>query len=101
MKNPIDCDLVRLLLAVCVCWPNAPVRATTYYVDASGGADGNSGVSSSEPWKSLEKVNTTTFAPGDRILFAAGSRWQGKLNPKGSGTPGKPIVIDRYADSKE
>ena len=96
MRNPTDCDLVRLLLAVFVCWLNSPVRAATYYVDATSGADGNSGLSSSQAWKTLEKVNSSTFAPGDRILFAAGSRWEGKLNPKGSGSPGKPIVIDRY-----
>ena len=96
MKNPIDCDLARLLLAVYVCWLSAPARATTYYVDATGGADSNSGLSPGTAWKSLGKVNSTTFAPGDRILLAADNRWEGKLNPKGSGTPGKPIVVDRY-----
>ncbi len=105
MKNPIDCSIsqnrVGLLLAVWICWLSVslqPVRATTYYVDAAGGADSNSGVSPAQPWKSLEKVNSTTFALGDRVLLAAGSRWKGKLNPKGSGTPGNTIVIDRYGD---
>ena len=102
MKNPIDCSisrgLVALLTALWMCWPATPVQATTYYVDAAGGADSNSGISVSQPWKSLEKVNSTTFAPGDCILFSSGSRWEGKLNPKGSGAPGRSVVVDRYGD---
>jgi hypothetical protein len=62
------------------------------------GSDTNSGVNPARPWKALGKVNSTTFAPGDRILFRSGCRWNGKLHPKGSGIAGKPIVIDRYGD---
>lgn len=98
MTKPTNCDRVRLLLIVCVFCFAPVVRAATYYVDSAGGADGNSGLVPSEAWKNLEKVNSTTFAPGDRILFAAGCRWVGKLNPKGSGAPGKLIIIDRYGD---
>jgi len=98
MNRLIDCELVSLLLAVCMCSLTAPIRAATYYVDAAGGADGNTGLSPATAWKTLGKVNSTTFSPGDRILLASGSRWKGKLNPKGSGARGKPIVIDRYGD---
>ncbi|MEK0317301.1 CBM96 family carbohydrate-binding protein [Cohnella sp. 56] len=74
----------------------ASAAGTTYYVDASGGSDGNSGQSSSAAWQTLAKVNATTFAPGDKILFKSGSSWTGQLWPKGSGASGNPIVIDRY-----
>jgi hypothetical protein len=74
------------------------VSATTYYINAASGSDSNPGINPARPWKTLEKVNSTTFAPGDRIGFAAGRRWNGKLHPKGSGTLGKPIVISRYGD---
>jgi len=96
MDKQINCVRLELVLTVCLCWFTPSIRATTYYVDAAGGADDYSGLSPTAAWKTLGNVNSTTFAPGDRILFAAGSRWRGKLNPKGSGTPGKPIVIDRY-----
>ncbi|MHC4327342.1 MAG: hypothetical protein ACYSWW_04365 [Planctomycetota bacterium] len=92
---------LRLLLAVWVCCHGfflRPLSATNYYVHAAAGVDTNPGVNPSEPWKSLDKVNSTTFAPGDRILLATGCRWKGKLNPKGSGAAGNPIVIDRYGD---
>lgn len=93
--------VVRPFIAVLIFWPVPflqSVSATTYYVDAVGGSDCNSGISSARPWRTLEKVNSTTFTPGDHILFSAGCCWNGKLNPKGSGIAGKSIVIGRYGD---
>jgi len=72
------------------------ITANTYYVDAIGGNDSNTGNSTSVAWKSLSKVNATTFAAGDSILFKSGCTWTGRLYPKGSGTTGKPIVINKY-----
>ncbi|HEX6358784.1 right-handed parallel beta-helix repeat-containing protein [Actinophytocola sp.] len=69
---------------------------TRYYVDAVRGSDDASGRSRAGAWRSLDKVNSTTFAPGDRILLQAGQSWFGQLWPKGSGSDGRPIVIDRY-----
>ena len=69
---------------------------TTYYVDSVAGDDSNNGTSTSTPWKTLTKVNATTFSSGDKILFKAGGVWNGQLWPKGSGTSGSPIVIDMY-----
>ncbi len=89
------------IVAVFICWQGILLHAAsaaTYYVSTVEGKDSNPGVNPAKPWKSLEKVNSTTFAPGDRILFAAGCHWNGKLHPKGSGVAGNPIVIDRYGD---
>ncbi|SDL08256.1 parallel beta-helix repeat (two copies) [Nonomuraea maritima] len=74
----------------------AAPRGTTYYVDAAHGDDSSSGRNQGHPWKSLEKVNATTFRPGDRILLRAGQRWQGQLWPKGSGASGAPVTVDSY-----
>jgi hypothetical protein len=76
----------------------APVAAATYYVDASEGADNRPGTSPEGAWRTLEKVNATTFQPGDRLLFRAGGAWTGQLWPKGSGAEGRPIVIGKYGD---
>lgn len=70
--------------------------AATYFVDATGGDDAASGRDMFHPWRSLARVSATTFAPGDRILLRSGRSWTGQLWPKGSGAPGRPIVIDRY-----
>jgi parallel beta-helix repeat protein len=71
---------------------------TTYYVDATGGADSNAGTSQAAPWKTLAKVNATTFSQGDKILLRAGQQWVEQLKPKGSGVSGNPITIGAYGD---
>ncbi|QNK63995.1 right-handed parallel beta-helix repeat-containing protein [Pedobacter sp. PAMC26386] len=67
----------------------------TYYIDPSGN-DSNDGQSVSTAWQSITKVNAQTFSPGDQILFKAGAAWAGQLLPKGSGSSGNAIVIDKY-----
>jgi Right handed beta helix region len=69
---------------------------SNHYVDFNSGHDTNSGTSPASPWKTLTKVNSTTFQPGDYILFKSGAVWSGQLSPKGSGTAEHPIVIDKY-----
>jgi hypothetical protein len=69
---------------------------TTYYVDAARGDDTSTGRSPTAAWRGLDRVNATTFGPGDRILLRAGQSWRGQLWPKGSGRAGLPIVVDRY-----
>ena len=49
--------------------------SATYYVDNVTGNDGNSGKSTSLPWKTLTKVNGFTFAFGDTISLKCGSRF--------------------------
>ncbi|SFM11673.1 Right handed beta helix region [Gracilibacillus orientalis] len=72
------------------------VDGNVYYVDATNGNDDNDGTTEDAAWKSLDKVNATTFEPGDKILLKAGQSWTGQLYPKGSGDSDKPIVIDQY-----
>jgi len=72
------------------------VSRRTCYVDSEHGDDGNDGVSPERPWQSLEKINSETFGPGDRILFKAGSRFSGQLKPQGSGSEKEPIRIAMY-----
>ena len=75
----------------------ADATGTSYYVDSQAGSDANSGTSSSAPWRSLTKVDATTFQPGDRILLADGSEWSGTtLWPKGSGDAADHITVGDY-----
>ena len=88
--------LQRWLFAFAICVSPFAADAAAYYVDSAFGNDSNSGTVTNAAWQSVAKVNATTFAPGDFIRFKAGQSWNGPLNPKGSGTAGNPIVIDRY-----
>ena len=88
---------LRCLIVGWICF-QVPAFGATYYVHSVDGLDSNTGLSPSASWKTLDKVNSTTFSAGDRILFSAGFRWVGTLNPKGSGSAANPIVIDRYGE---
>ncbi|UXP33873.1 DNRLRE domain-containing protein [Reichenbachiella agarivorans] len=68
----------------------------SYYIDAVAGNDANAGTSASAPWKTLQKVSTHTFNPGEKVLFKAGSVWNERLSLHGSGIEGSPIVVDMY-----
>jgi hypothetical protein len=69
----------------------------TYYVDPSGN-DGNTGTSqgSGGAWRTVYKVNTTSFSAGSTILFKRGSTWNERLEPPSSGTSGSRITFGAY-----
>lgn len=67
-----------------------------YYVDGTAGSDANEGTAPAAAWRTLEKLNAMRFAPGDKILFKAGTRYEGQFEPQGSGTAGNPIVVAMY-----
>src|ERR1035437_5643412 len=68
----------------------------SYYYVANNGNDANSGTSTSSPWKTISKVNSKSFNPGDNILFRRGDTWPEILTPQGSGNASKPITYDAY-----
>jgi len=96
---------LTLVLITVLFFFSSLVTGTTYYVNNIDGDDGNEGTSLKRAWKSLDKVNETTFEPGDRILFAANSRYTGQLKPQGCGglINGKvrPVVVDMYGEGKK
>jgi len=63
-----------LLLILLVVGPKA--RSTTYYVDSLEGHDANAGTTPGSSWRSLAKVNSFKFAPGDILLLRRGSLWR-------------------------
>jgi hypothetical protein len=73
-------------------------QPATFYVDAENGDDKNAGLAPDHAWKSLAKLNATTFQPGDTILLKAGGVWAGQLWPKGSGEEDHPIRLGEYGE---
>jgi 3-phytase len=74
-----------------------PARAPlTFYVDSIDGSDANAGTSNETAWRSLSKLNSTYFLPGDRILFRRGGVWNGKLSLGESGISGQTILIGAF-----
>ena len=91
----------KLLILSILFFTSCPLlQGTTYYVDSSGGSDDNNGLSATSPWKTLAKINSFKFAPGDIILLRRGSIWREQLNFPSSGSAGSPIVIDAYGSGE-
>ena len=65
-------------------------------MSSSFGNDNYNGLSAQMPFKSINKLNTLSFSPGDSILFKSGDIFQGMFWIKGSGSVTAPIVIDSY-----
>lgn len=100
-KRRILSLLMSVVMIVSILVTITPIKVSaatgpTYYIDSTSGNDSNAGTSLTTPWKTLEKVNSTTFQSGDTICFKAGGSWIGTLYPKGSGTSVNPITIDMY-----
>lgn len=87
--------MAAIMVAGCAAAPGL-AAAATYYVDALAGSDSAAGTSATTAWRTLAKVNATTFNPGDSVLFQTGQSWAGQLHPLGSGTAAAPIVISSY-----
>lgn len=90
-------NMKKILLTVCLIFTALAVYSQnkTYFVSLDGN-DNASGLSIKGAWKSLDKVNNTTFLPGDKILFESGAVWYGQLKLKGSGAEGNPILLSSY-----
>lgn len=72
----------------------------TYFV-AADGDDNASGLTIASAWKTLDKVNSMTFQPGDKILLKSGDTWYGQLSLKGSGEKGNPILLSKYGGDEK
>ena len=63
------CLCVEMQFSVVITRAIAGDEGGVYYVDSQNGSDAAPGDSAARAWRSLGKVNATTFHPGDRILL--------------------------------
>lgn len=71
-----------------------------YFVSQDGN-DNNSGRYPWEPWKTIAKVNASTFIPGDVVAFKRGDSFNGTLTPAQNGTASQPIIFTAYGTSEK
>lgn len=93
----LDTNNLKILLSFLISLISiSTLEAASYYVDATNGNDNHSGISESTAWKSINKVESTTFYPGDIIAFKRGEIWYDNLTMKSSGKIDNPIRITAY-----
>ena len=73
---------------------NSPTN-TTYYVSSSVGSDQADGHTPRTAWRTLDRVNSASLKPGDRVLFQRDNLWRGQLLPQ-SGADGKPVTYGAF-----
>jgi len=71
-----------------------------YYVDQTGGDNGNTGLAPDAAWKTISKVNSSSFSPGDSILFKRGETWREQLTVPSSGSAGNPVTFGAYGSGE-
>lgn len=73
----------------------------TYYLSPTG-SDSNNGTSTASAWQSINKVNATSFADGDQILFQGGQTFSGGFYfaPGTGGSASQPITIGSYGTGR-
>ena len=91
-QRPVE---VFLVLTVVLLSPFACLGQSTYYVSPDG-SDSADGLTLGTAWRTAAKVNATSFAPGDQILFEREGLWRETLQPASDGTVAEPIVFGAY-----
>ncbi|MBO5563226.1 MAG: hypothetical protein J5939_05900, partial [Bacteroidales bacterium] len=86
---------IVLLTSLLLLTAGLHAQQKTYYVSPSGN-DAASGLSVKDAWKSIDKINSVTFQPGDKILLESGKTFPGQMVLKGSGTPENPILLSSF-----
>lgn len=80
-------------------WRYVQIRETTrtsYFIDNTVANDNDTGLSPDHAWKTIAKVNSSSFSPGDNILLKRGQLWRETLIIDQSGSIGNPITIGAY-----
>ena len=69
---------------------------TSYYVDNVNGNNNNNGEKKNTAWRSLDKLNSIIFQPGDHIYLKRGQVFNDWLHLKGSGKDRLPIKLSAF-----
>ncbi|HVL67064.1 MAG TPA: right-handed parallel beta-helix repeat-containing protein [Vicinamibacterales bacterium] len=78
-----------------------PAFATDYYVSKTG-HDNHPGTSVEAAWRTIQRVNSHQFFPGDRIFFEGGQTFSGNLyfDAADGGRASAPVVIGSYGSRR-
>jgi hypothetical protein len=85
-------------VAITLAWSATATAAGSYYVSPAGN-DNADGTSKKTAWRTLDRANQHTFAPGDRLLLQGGSVHHGSIHLSPSNSAGN-IDIRSYGNGR-
>lgn len=100
-ETKIQHFLQFIFIVQILCVFNFQSYSTEYFVNSISGKDSNPRTSISAPWKSLSKLESSNFQPGDIVNFARGSSWtkaawESVFIIDNNGTKENPITFRAY-----
>jgi hypothetical protein len=69
-----------------------------HYLDCNAGSDTADSLTPQTAWRTVAKADSYLYQPGDSLLLRRGSRCEGMLWPKGSGTEQASIHLGAYGE---
>lgn len=88
----------KLIFIISFLFVTLLLSATNYYVK-TGGSDAANGLTDGTAWLTLNKVNNSSFSPGDLILLNRGNTWNEDLHLNQSGISNtSQIIVDAYGN---
>jgi hypothetical protein len=93
----------KYILAIGLVLLALPAWGAIYYVDcnADGDAGAGTGTGAAVAWKTIAKVNASSFSAGDSVLFNKGCTWREQLTVPSSGSAGNPITFGAYGSGAD
>ena len=73
----------------------------TFFIDAVGGNDNNSGLSPEDAYATFKRINGITLSAGTKVLLKSGTKYSGPVVFKGTSTSSEPIIISSYGGDKK
>ena len=117
-KQSLNCLIVLVLIASIYVYPTASEivdhttislvpsgegktrMQNTYYVDSANGRNSSDGLLPEKAWRTIEKVNSAKFSPGDSVLFKRDGVWREQLIPQ-SGDETGHITYGAYGEGNK
>ena len=97
-KKTLHPFIITVIIILSALFITSAGWATTYYVDATNGNNLNTGTSETTAWKTLAKLNASSFNPGDQIFLKRGELWREQLTVSSSGAINSPITLGAYGE---
>jgi len=103
MLNQHKYNFIKVNLLIIIILISFKTYANTYYFanNGSNSYTAEQAQNMNTPWKTLDKLNSLTLNPGDKVLFKRGDIFIGKLNINSSGNVSNKLYFGAYGSGNK